>query len=104
LARENNSANRPSFSPKDAVLLIMPDRFANGDPKNDNTPGSLEKANRNDESGRHGGDIQGIINNLDYIKSLGYTQIWNTPLAENNMHNYSYHGYAAKDFYKIDRR
>jgi glycosidase len=104
LARENNSANRPSFSPKDAILLIMPDRFANGDPKNDNTPGSLEKANRNDESGRHGGDIQGIINNLDYIKSLGYTQIWNTPLAENNMPNYSYHGYAATDFYKIDSR
>lgn len=104
LARENNSANRASFSPKDAILLIMPDRFANGDPKNDNTPESLEKANRSDESGRHGGDIQGIINNLDYIKTLGYTQIWNTPLAENNMQNYSYHGYAATDFYKIDSR
>ncbi|OOG78337.1 glycoside hydrolase family 13 protein [Flavobacterium sp. A45] len=104
LARENNSANRASFTPKDAVLLIMPDRFANGDPKNDNTVGSLEKANRNNESGRHGGDIQGIINNLDYIQSLGYTQIWNTPLAENNMNNYSYHGYAATDFYKIDSR
>jgi neopullulanase len=104
LARENNSANRASFSPKDAILLIMPDRFANGDPKNDNTLGSLEKANRSDESGRHGGDIQGIINNLDYIQSLGFTQIWNTPLAENNMPNYSYHGYAATDFYKIDSR
>ncbi len=104
LARENNSANRASFSPKDAILLIMPDRFANGDPKNDTTPGSLEKANRSDESGRHGGDIQGIINNLDYIQSLGFTQIWNTPLAENNMPNYSYHGYAATDFYKIDSR
>jgi glycosidase len=104
LAREKNSANRASFTTKDAILLIMPDRFANGDPKNDNTPESLEKANRNDESGRHGGDIQGIINNLDYIQSLGYTQIWNTPLAENNMSNYSYHGYAATDFYKIDSR
>ncbi|CAN1509771.1 AmyA Glycosidases [Flavobacteriaceae bacterium] len=104
VARENNSANRASFSPKDAILLIMPDRFANGDPKNDNTLESLEKANRSDESGRHGGDIQGIINNLDYIKSLGYTQIWNTPLAENNMSKYSYHGYAATDFYKIDSR
>ena len=104
LARENNSANRASFSPKDAILLIMPDRFANGDPKNDNTPESLEKSNRSDESGRHGGDIQGIINNLDYIKNLGYTQIWNTPLAENNMPKYSYHGYAATDFYKIDSR
>lgn len=104
LAREKNSANRESFSTKDAILLIMPDRFANGDPKNDNTPESLEKANRANESGRHGGDIQGIINNLDYIQSLGYTQIWNTPLLENNMPNYSYHGYAATDFYKIDSR
>jgi len=104
LAREMNSANRASFSPKDAILLLMPDRFANGDAKNDTTPESLEKANRSDESGRHGGDIQGIINNLDYIKNLGYTQIWNTPLAENNMPKYSYHGYAATDFYKIDSR
>lgn len=104
LARENNSAFRESFSNKDVILLIMPDRFANGNPKNDNLPGSLEKANRADESGRHGGDIQGIINNLNYIQSLGYTQIWNTPLAENNMPKYSYHGYAATDFYKIDPR
>jgi len=104
LAREKNSATRASFSNKDAILLIMPDRFANGNPKNDNMPGSLEKANRTDENGRHGGDIQGIINNLDYIQSLGYTQIWNTPLLENNMPKYSYHGYAATDFYKIDPR
>ncbi|MFC6876644.1 glycoside hydrolase family 13 protein [Flavobacterium myungsuense] len=104
LNREKNSANRIGFSTKDAILLIVPDRFANGNPKNDNTPKSIEKANRNDESGRHGGDIQGIINHLDYIQSLGYTQIWNTPLVENNMPNYSYHGYAATDFYKIDER
>lgn len=104
LARENNSAMRESFSPKDAILLIMPDRFANGNPKNDTTPETLEKANRADESGRHGGDIQGIINHLDYIQSLGFTQIWNTPLLENNMPKYSYHGYAATDFYKIDPR
>ena len=104
LNREKNSADRIGFSTKDAILLIVPDRFANGNPKNDNTPKSIEKANRNDESGRHGGDIQGIINHLDYIQSLGYTQIWNTPLVENNMPNYSYHGYAATDFYKIDER
>jgi glycosidase len=104
LNREKNSANRIGFTTKDAILLIVPDRFANGNPKNDNTPKSIEKANRNDESGRHGGDIQGIINHLDYIQSLGYTQIWNTPLVENNMPNYSYHGYAATDFYKIDER
>ena len=104
LSREKNSAERASFSTKDAILLIVPDRFANGNTKNDNTPNSLEKLNRADESGRHGGDIQGIINHLDYIKSLGYTQIWHTPLIENNMPNYSYHGYAATDFYKIDER
>ena len=104
LNREKNSADRIGFSTKDAILLIVPDRFANGNSKNDNTPKSIEKANRNDESGRHGGDIQGIINHLDYIQSLGYTQIWNTPLVENNMPNYSYHGYAATDFYKIDER
>ena len=104
LEREKNSANRASFAQKDAILLIMPDRFANGDPTNDNTPDTFEKLNRSDESGRHGGDIQGIINHLDYIQSLGYTQIWNTPLLENNMPKYSYHGYAATDFYKIDSR
>jgi hypothetical protein len=62
LARDKNSANRASYTSKDAIYLIVPDRFANGDPSNDNTPASLEKLNRTDESGRHGGDIQGIIN------------------------------------------
>ena len=104
LTRKKESSNRASFSQKDAILLIVPDRFANDNPKNDTVSGYLEKANRTDESGRHGGDIQGIINRLDYIQSLGYTQIWNTPLVENNMPKYSYHGYAATDFYKIDSR
>ncbi len=104
LSREKGSSNRAGFSQKDAVLLLVPDRFANDNPKNDTLIGYLEKANRADESGRHGGDIQGIFNRLDYIQSLGYTQIWNTPLVENNMPKYSYHGYAATDFYKIDSR
>ncbi len=104
LTRETESSNRSGFSQKDAVLLLVPDRFANDNPKNDTIIGYLEKANRQDESGRHGGDIQVIINRLDYIQSLGYTQIWNTPLVENNMPKYSYHGYAATDFYKIDSR
>ncbi len=104
LVRQKNSATRTSYSSKDAILLIVPDRFANGDTTNDNTVNSLEKPNRKDENGRHGGDIQGIINHLDYIQSLGFTQIWNTPLIENNMPKYSYHGYAATDFYKIDSR
>ncbi len=104
LEREKNSANRKSFSQKDNILLLVPDRFSNGNPSNDNTNSTIEKFDRNSEGGRHGGDIQGIINNLDYIQSLGYTQIWNTPLLENNMEKYSYHGYAATDFYKIDPR
>ncbi len=104
LEREKNSANRKSFSQKDNILLLVPDRFSNGNPSNDNTNSTIEKFDRNLEGGRHGGDIQGIINNLDYIQSLGYTQIWNTPLLENNMEKYSYHGYAATDFYKIDPR
>lgn len=104
LEREKNSANRESFSQKDNILLVVPDRFSNGNPSNDNTNNTIEKFDRNLEGGRHGGDIQGIINNLDYIQSLGYTQIWNTPLLENNMEKYSYHGYAATDFYKIDPR
>lgn len=104
-ARETNSANRESYGSKDAILLIVPDRFSNGDKKNDIVKTTLEqKLDRNNEDTRHGGDIQGIINHLDYIKSLGYTQLWNTPLVENDEPTYSYHGYAATDFYKIDPR
>lgn len=105
LEREKESANRESFSHKDAIYLIVPDRFANGNPNNDVIPTMNEKTvNRSIEDKRHGGDIQGIINHLDYIQSLGFTQIWNTPLTENNQPKYSYHGYAATDFYKIDSR
>lgn len=104
-AREANSSNRESYGSKDAILLIVPDRFSNGSEKNDIIKTMLEqKTDRNDEDARHGGDIQGIINHLDYIQSLGYTQIWNTPLIENDEPKYSYHGYAATDFYKIDPR
>lgn len=105
LEREKNSASRQSFSQKDAIYLIVPDRFANGDKSNDVVPTLLENTvDRNGEGKRHGGDIQGIINRLDYIQSLGLTQIWCTPLLENNEPEYSYHGYAATDFYKIDPR
>ena len=105
LEREKNSASRVSFSQKDAIYLIVPDRFANGDPSNDVVPTLLENTvDRNGEGKRHGGDLQGIINRLDYIQSLGLTQIWCTPLVENNEPEYSYHGYAATDFYKIDPR
>ncbi len=103
-ARRQNSAERGSFTTADVFYLIMPDRFANGNPDNDNMPGMLEKADRTNPHGRHGGDIEGITNNLDYLQKLGVTAIWNTPLLENNMPAYSYHGYAITDFYKVDPR
>jgi glycosidase len=105
LERQKNSANRGSFSQKDAIYLIVPDRFANGNIENDIITSLNEKViDRKDEDKRHGGDLQGIIDHLDYIKSLGFTQIWSTPLTENNQPLYSYHGYACTDFYKIDPR
>lgn len=102
--REPNSANRESFTSKDVMYLIMPDRFANGDEKNDSSPNLTEKANRSLPNGRHGGDLRGIINNLDYIQNLGATAVWLTPVNEDNEKVYSYHGYAQTDLYKIDAR
>ncbi|SHE95343.1 glycoside hydrolase family 13 protein [Chryseobacterium takakiae] len=102
--RNPNSANRESYTSKDVMYLIMPDRFANGDEKNDSSPNLIEKANRNLPNGRHGGDLRGIINNLDYIQNLGATAVWLTPVNEDNEKVYSYHGYAQTDLYKIDER
>ncbi|WP_442868039.1 alpha-amylase family glycosyl hydrolase [Chryseobacterium sp. B21-037] len=102
--RNPNSANRESFTSKDVMYLIMPDRFANGDEKNDSQPDLTEKANRKLPNGRHGGDLRGIINNLDYIQNLGATSVWLTPVTEDNEKVYSYHGYAQTDLYKIDGR
>lgn len=103
-ARAAGSADRKSFDNSDFFYLIMPDRFVNGDPLNDDMPGMLEKADRSNPNGRHGGDIKGIINSLDYLKKMGVTTVWSTPLCENNMPAYSYHGYAITDLYKIDPR
>ena len=103
-AREPGSAQRQGFTSRDTIYQVMPDRFANGNPGNDSTPDTLEKANRANGSGRHGGDIQGIIERLDYIQGMGFTQLWPTPLVENDMPAYSYHGYAATDHYRIDPR
>lgn len=102
--RDENSKNRESFSSKDVIYLLMPDRFANGNPANDSHPSVAEKANRNLPGGRHGGDIQGIINNLSYLNQLGITAIWSTPICEDNDKEYSYHTYAQSDLYKIDPR
>ena len=103
-AREKNSSGREGFNTTDVMYLIMPDRFANGDPTNDSTSDQLEKANRNDPDGRHGGDLKGIQDHLDYIRENGYSAIWVNPVLENNMPTVSYHGYSTTDFYKVDSR
>lgn len=102
--RKQNSADRDSYTSKDVMYLIMPDRFANGDTSNDSVPQLTEKANRNDRNGRHGGDLKGIINNLDYLQNLGATTLWLTPVCEDNEPKTTYHGYAQTDLYKIDAR
>ena len=102
--RKENSRNRKSFDSSDMMYLIMPDRFANGNEKNDSDSNLQEKANRSLPGGRHGGDIQGIINNLDYLQSLGVTALWSTPMCEDNDKGYSYHTYGQSDVYKIDAR
>ena len=102
--RTPNSSARESYTSKDVFYLIMPDRFANGDEKNDSNKSLIDKANRKSEGGRHGGDLRGIINNLDYLKNLGVTTLWLTPVCEDNEKAYTYHGYAQTDLYKIDAR
>lgn len=102
--REAGSAERDSYSSKDVIYLLMPDRFANGNPKNDSTKDTFEKADLNNPNGRHGGDLAGIIDHLDYLQDLGVTAVWSTPLLEDNEPQGSYHGYAVSDLYKIDPR
>ncbi|MVO09016.1 alpha-amylase [Flavobacterium sp. TP390] len=102
--RRPDSATRNSFDASDVIYLLMPDRFANGNEANDSSPNLTEKGNRNLPGGRHGGDIQGIIDHLDYIQELGATAIWSTPLCEDNDKGYSYHTYGQSDVYQIDAR
>lgn len=93
------------FTSEDVLYLIMPDRFANGNPDNDIVEGMLEnRVDRNDSFARHGGDLQGIADHLDYIADLGVTAIWLNPTQENDMKEGSYHGYAITDYYQLDRR
>jgi glycosidase len=99
------STGAQGFNTSDVLYLIMPDRFANGDASNDEWEG--DKPDRNNPSARHGGDLAGIANHLDYLSDLGITTIWLNPVLENNMHKaryQSYHGYATTDFYKVDKR
>ncbi|MDX2415153.1 MAG: alpha-amylase family glycosyl hydrolase, partial [Bacteroidales bacterium] len=102
--RAEKSSEREGFNSSDVMYLIMPDRFANGDPGNDKIKGMKEGPKRNDNYGRHGGDIEGIHRKLNYISDMGFTAIWLNPILENDMERQSYHGYAATDFYRVDRR
>ena len=103
--RRPNSSEVKGFDASDVLYLIMPDRFANGNPDNDIVPGMLEnKVDRNEQYGRHGGDLKGIEDHLDYLEDLGVTAIWLNPTQENDMPEGSYHGYAITDYFKVDRR
>jgi len=103
--RRKDSKLRKGFDSSDAIYLITPDRFANADPSNDIVKGMREtKIDRKHDYARHGGDIKGITNHLDYISDMGFTAIWSTPVLENDMKNSSYHGYAITDLYKPDPR
>ena len=93
-----------TYDASDVIYLVTPDRFANGNPSNDTVHGYDDELDRDDDYGRHGGDIAGLRDNLDYIADMGFTQIWINPLLENAMERYSYHGYATTDYYKIDPR
>lgn len=101
--RAQGSAQRQGFGPKDAVYLLVPDRFAKAGAST--APAGMREAEqRSDPNGRHGGNLAGLRQHLDYIAGLGFTQIWPTPLIENNSPKASYHGYGATDFYRIDPR
>lgn len=104
-ARSKKGCEHLGFDASDALYLLMPDRFANGNPDNDYVEGMVEyKVDRNDPNARHGGDLAGIEQHLDYFEELGVTALWFTPVLENNMPGGSYHGYATTDYYRVDPR
>ncbi len=103
--RRTDASKVKGFDSSDVLYLIMPDRFANGDTSNDVVSGMQEsKMDRNEPFGRHGGDLKGIENHIDYLSDLGVTAIWLNPIQENDMPDGSYHGYAITDYYQVDRR
>ena len=109
-AREMAGADRKGFDISDVLYMLMPDRFANGNPKNDVIKGMEDQlCNRNEPSLRHGGDLEGLRQHLDYFTDLGVTALWLTPVLENdrpadNGKNSTYHGYATTDYYRVDPR
>lgn len=103
-SKSGTSGRIQGFNSSDVIYLIMPDRFSNGDPKNDSIPGMVEATHRDKPEARHGGDLKGITDHLNYIKELGVTAIWLNPVLENNQKRSSYHGYAITDLYQTDKR
>jgi len=103
--RDQSPGRAQGVTDKDLIYLIMPDRFSNGDTTNDSFANMRETGiHRDSMFSRHGGDIQGVMNHLDYLKDLGVTAVWLTPAIENDEPHASYHGYAVTDHYKIDAR
>lgn len=102
--RRKGSAQRKGFDASDVIYLLFPDRFANADTTNDQISGMHDRYNRSDPYARHGGDVQGITERLDYFERLGVTALWLNPVLENNQTSQSYHGYAITDFYRVDPR
>jgi neopullulanase len=101
----NGTTYAQGVNATDFVYLLMPDRFSNGDYANDRIPGMKDQSlDRDSIFLRHGGDIQGVINHLDYLQDLGVTTLWMTPVLENDMPNRTEHGYAATNTYKVDPR
>ena len=102
--RNSDPEHTKGFSPADAIYLVTPDRFANGDPSNDSVEGLSDRLDRDNDYGRHGGDLAGLGESIDYIRDMGFTAIWLNPILENAMPEASYHGYATTDYYKVDPR
>ena len=103
--REKSAEDFVGFNNTDAIYLITPDRFSNADESNDvNTTMNETVLDRSHDYKRHGGDLKGITNHIDYVSDLGFTAVWPTPVLENNMFQGSYHGYAITDYYKVDPR
>ena len=93
------------FDSSDAIYLITPDRFANGNYENDIIDFLKErKIDRANNYARHGGDFKGIFENISYIKNMGFTSLWLNPVLINDMKEGSYHGYATTDYYSVDPR
>ena len=104
-SRVKTAEDYKGFDSSDAIYLITPDRFTNADETNDKLPNLKDQSlDRTDGYKRHGGDLQGIINGVDYISNLGFTAVWPTPVLTNDMPQGSYHGYAITDYYQVDPR